>query len=123
VISGVHVVVFTRQAEAVRTFFRDILGLDSIDAGGGWPIFELPAAELAVHPSDEEADRHELYLMCEDLDAAAAALQAKGVELSRPISEQRWGRLTAIQIPGAGEIALYQPRHPSPTWATGASTP
>ena len=122
-ISGVHVVVFTPQAEAVRTFFGDVLGLDSIDAGGGWPIFELPPAELAVHPSDGEAERHELYLMCQNLEATVAALRAKGIELSGPISEQRWGRLAVLQVPGAGEIALYQPLHPSPIHPPGVSTP
>jgi predicted enzyme related to lactoylglutathione lyase len=114
VIAGVHVIVYTPQAEAVRTFFKEVLGLDSVDAGGGWPIFSLPPAELAVHPAGEGADHHELYLMCSDLEATAAALKAKGVELSRPITEQTWGRLTAIQIPGGGEIALYQPTHPRP---------
>jgi predicted enzyme related to lactoylglutathione lyase len=113
VISSVHVVVYSRQAEAVRAFFADVLGWESVDAGGGWPIFALPPAELAVHPADGP-DRHELFLMCTDLDATIGKLKAKGVEVPEPISEQRWGRLTTIQIPGAGTIQLYQPTHPSP---------
>jgi catechol 2,3-dioxygenase-like lactoylglutathione lyase family enzyme len=114
VIDGVHLIVYTPRVEAVQRFFRDVLGLDSIDAGGGWPIFSLPPAELAVHPTGEGQERQEIFLMCGDLEATAAALKAKGVELSSPISEQSWGRLTAIRIPGAGEIALYQPAHPRP---------
>jgi predicted enzyme related to lactoylglutathione lyase len=112
-INAVHVIVYTRQAEAVRAFFAGVLGLDSVDAGGGWPIFALPPAELAVHPTDG-ADGHELFLMCADLDATIAELKAKGVDVSGPITEERWGRLTAVQIPGAGTIQLYQPSHPSP---------
>lgn len=111
-ISSVHIIVYSRQAEAVRAFFADVLGLKSVDAGGGWPIFALPPAELAVHPADGP-DRHELFLMCTDLDATTRELKAKGVEVPRP-REEAWGRLTAIQIPGAGTIQLYQPTHPSP---------
>jgi catechol 2,3-dioxygenase-like lactoylglutathione lyase family enzyme len=123
VISGAHVIVFSRQAEALRAFFSDVLGFDSVDAVGGWPIYALPMAELAVHPADGE-DSHELYLMCDDLEATTKWLKEKGVELSRPVTEQRWGRTTAIQVPGAGEVALYEPKHPRPNYpGTGASTP
>jgi catechol 2,3-dioxygenase-like lactoylglutathione lyase family enzyme len=113
VITGAHAIVFAEDPEAARAFFADALGLSSVDAGGGWLIFALPPAELAVHPADG-ADRHELYLMCDDLDATIAQLRGNGVEIVDDVSEQRWGRTTAIGIPGGGRIALYEPAHPSP---------
>jgi predicted enzyme related to lactoylglutathione lyase len=112
-ITGVHAIVFTPQAERLRAFFRDVLELPSVDAGGGWLIFALPPAEIAAHPA-ETPGKHELYLMCDDLDATVAELEAKGVELAAPISDQGFGRLTAIALPGGGELGLYEPRHPLP---------
>ena len=111
--SGVHAIVFSTAAEAVRAFFRDTLGLPFVDAGEGWLIFALPPAELAVHPADTQ--RHEIYLLCDNLDATVAALEAKGVRLAQPITEQTWGRLTAIALPDGSEIGLYQPTHPRPS--------
>jgi len=109
-ISGIHAIVFSPAAEEVQAFFRDTLGLPHVDAGEGWLIFTLPPAELAVHPAAES--RQEIYLLCDDLDATVAELETKGVRLSHPISEQTWGRLTAVALPGGTEIALYQPTHP-----------
>jgi catechol 2,3-dioxygenase-like lactoylglutathione lyase family enzyme len=111
-IDGVHAVLFSRDAEALRAFFRDVLELPSVDAGGGWPIFALPPAEVAAHPADRPGA--ELYLMTSDLEATVAALRAKGVEPVRPVSDERWGRVTAIALPGGGEVGLYEPRHPVP---------
>ena len=111
-ISGVHTIVFSPAAEKVLAFFRDTLGLPFVDAGDGWPIFALPPAELAVHPAD--ASRHPIYLLCDALDAAVADLEMKGVALAQPITEQSWGRLTAIALPDGSEIGLYQPSHPRP---------
>ena len=113
-ITGVHATVFSPQAEAVRAFCSDVLELDSVDAGVGWLIFALPPAELAAHPSEDGAPRHELYLMCDDLEATMAELGAKGVEFAAPVSAERWGLLTAIALPGGGSLGLYEPRHPSP---------
>jgi catechol 2,3-dioxygenase-like lactoylglutathione lyase family enzyme len=112
-ITGAHAIVYTRDAEADRAFFRDVLGFQSVDAGGGWLIFALPPAELAAHPSDD-GGRHELYLMCDDIDATVAELEGKGVELARPVSDEGFGRLTALVLPGGGELGLYEPRHPVP---------
>ena len=108
-----HAIVFSPQAEKARAFCTDVLGLSSVDAGGGWPIFALPPAELAIHPADG-AGRHELYLMCDDLDATLADLASKGVELAQQVTDQRWGRLAAIRMPDAEELRIYEPRHPSP---------
>lgn len=112
-INGVHAVVFSRDADGVRAFFRDVLEFPSVDAGGGWLIFALPPAELAAHPTDEEA-QHELYLMCDDVHATVDELTGKGVEVTRPVTDEGWGLLTALRLPGGGEIGLYEPRHPKP---------
>ena len=102
----------------MRAFLRDTLGFASVDAGGGWLIFALSPAELAPHPA-EAGDRHELYLMCDDIEATMEELKTKGVEFTRPVSDEGWGLLTAFAIPGGGELALYQPRHPTPAPASG----
>ncbi len=112
-ITGVHAILYTDDAEATRAFFRDVLELDSVDAGGGWLIFALPPAELAAHPA-AAPPRQELYLMCDDLAATIAELRAKGAAVSDDISEQRWGLTTALTVPGAGDVRLYEPRHPRP---------
>lgn len=93
-------------------FFGDVLGLESVDVGGGWLIFALPPGELAVHPGTNS--RHELYLMCSDLDATLDELRGKGVRIGDEIHEQPWGRLATVTLPGGGELSIYQPRHPSP---------
>ena len=111
-INGVHAIVFSGQAGQLREFFADVLGLESVDADGGWPIFALPPAELAVHPGGET--RHELYLMCDDIHATLAELGGKGVEVAREVSDQGWGLMAAIRLPDGGELPIYEPRHPSP---------
>jgi len=112
VITGVHAIVFSPEAAKVRAFFADVLTLPSADAGGGWLIFALPPAELAVHPAD--ASRHELYLMCDDIHATLADLRGRGVEVARDVSDQGWGLLAAIRLPDGTEFPIYQPRHASP---------
>jgi catechol 2,3-dioxygenase-like lactoylglutathione lyase family enzyme len=113
VIAGAHTIIFTEDAEAARAFFRDVLGFPSVDAGHGWLIFALPPAELAFHP-DEGPARHELFLMCHDIERTVQELKGKGVEFVSPISDARFGLMTRLRIPGAGEIGLYEPKHPSP---------
>lgn len=108
-ISGAHVILYSRDAEADRAFFRDVLGFRFVDAGHGWLIFELPPAEAAFHPA-ETGGRHELYLMCDDLEAEMTALRGKGVECSA-VHEERWGSITRIRLPGGGELGLYEPKH------------
>ena len=108
-----HAIVFSAEAEKVRAFFADVLGMPSADAGGGWLIFALPPAELAVHPADGET-RHELYLMCDGIQATLADLRARGVEVAREVSDQGWGLLAAIRLPDGSEFPIYEPRHPLP---------
>jgi predicted enzyme related to lactoylglutathione lyase len=112
-ITGLHAIVFSAEAEKVRAFFADVLGMSSVDAGGGWLIFALPPAELAVHPADGDT-RHELYLMCDDIHATLGELRDKGVAVARDVSDQGWGLLAAIGLPDGSEFPIYEPRHPSP---------
>ena len=109
-ISGAHVVVYSKNAEADRAFFRDVLAFKSVDAGHGWLIFALPPAEVAFHPS--EGNVHELYFMCDDLKAEMISLGKKGVRCSE-VQEARWGSITKIRLPGGGDVGLYQPKHPT----------
>jgi hypothetical protein len=111
-INGGHVILHSRNAEADRALFRDVLKFPYVDVHDGWLIFKLPPAELAVHPA-EENDTHEFWLMTDDLDAEIAALRAAAVECEAP-TQQGWGRVTRIRLPGGGTLGLYQPRHARP---------
>ena len=111
-INGAHAMIFSRETEAVRAFLRDTLEFPSVDAGGGWLIFALPPAELAAHPTEGDL-HHELYLMCDDIQTTVEELTAKGVEFTGPVSDQGFGLVTAIKLPGGGELGLYEPRHPT----------
>jgi catechol 2,3-dioxygenase-like lactoylglutathione lyase family enzyme len=112
-ITGLHAIIYANNADKVRAFLRDVLGLKSVDAGHGWLIFAAPPAELAAHPIEEsEKPHHELYLMCDNLKATMQELATKGVQCSA-VTEARWGSITSIQLPGGGELGLYQPKHPT----------
>lgn len=117
-ISGVHAIIYSKQAEQLREFFRDILKYPSVDAGGGWSIFALPPAELAMHPAEDSY--HELYLMCDDVHALTKTLQSKGIELAMPIADRGWGLVTRLKLPSGDQIGLYQPKHPT---ALGLNAP
>ena len=113
-ITGIHAIVYSERADATRAFFRDVLSLPHVDAGEGWLIFALPPAELAAHPDsppDAPAGHHELFLMCDDVDATVAELSAMGVEFTTDISDQGFGLLTMLRVPGGGQLGLYQPKH------------
>ncbi len=109
-ISGAHVVIYSKNAEADRAFFRDFLGFPSVDAGGGWLIFALPPAEIACHPAAEN-DRHEVYFTCDDVAATVKSLQERTVKCEA-VKDVGWGLLTYFFLPGGGRVGLYQPRHP-----------
>lgn len=108
-IYGAHLVLFSEDADADRDFLATVLGLDSLDAGGGWLIFSLPPAEAAVHPA--EGPGAELYLMCDDLAAEMRLLAERGIVCAE-VEEARWGSVTKIELPGGGQLGLYEPRHP-----------
>jgi catechol 2,3-dioxygenase-like lactoylglutathione lyase family enzyme len=112
-IQGLHAILYAKDADKVRAFLRDVLGLKSVDAGHGWLIFAAPPAELAAHPVDQgEEAHHELFLMCDDLKATINELAGKGVKCGA-VTEARWGSVTTIYLPGGGELGLYQPKHPT----------
>jgi catechol 2,3-dioxygenase-like lactoylglutathione lyase family enzyme len=118
-ITGTHAIIYADDADRARAFFRDVLGWPYVDAHGGWLIFKLPPAELGIHPAGVPGDpatgapsgHHELFLMCDNVEATVADLIAKGVEFTAPIEDQGFGLLARLRVPGAGEIGLYQPKH------------
>lgn len=111
-ISGIHLVIYSKDAEADKAFFRDILKLTNVEVGHGWLIFGLPPSELAVHPAAEN-DHHEIYLMCEDINEFVEKMNAHKIACSE-IQDQSWGQLIHLTLPGGGKLGVYQPRHPSP---------
>jgi catechol 2,3-dioxygenase-like lactoylglutathione lyase family enzyme len=111
-ITAAHIILYSTDAEADRAFIRDVLGLAGVDAGGGWLIFKLPPAEIAVHPTDG-LGKHELYLMCDDIEKTLMELTAQGVTVSEPVSDQGWGQLASIKLPSGADLPIYQPRHPT----------
>ena len=116
-LTGAHLIVFAHDADAARAFFRDVLELPNVDAGDGWLIFESPPSEIALHPGpgwNLDVGNHLLFLMCDDIETTMSELEAKGVEFLEPVSDEGWGLLAHFQVPGAGRMGLYEPRHPSP---------
>ena len=111
-INGGHVILYSKDAEADKAFIKNVLKFPYVDVNQGWLIFKLPPAEIAVHPSDEN-DVHELFLMCDDVQALIADLRKKKVECSE-VDEQRWGSITRLTLPGGGKLGIYQPKHASP---------
>jgi hypothetical protein len=111
-INGSHVVIYSKNPEADRNFLRDVLQFPSVDAGHGWLIFAMPPCEVAFHDS-EHNDKHELFLMCDDVAATLKDLKSKKVKVS-DVNEQRWGKLASLTLPGGGKIGIYEPKHPSP---------
>jgi hypothetical protein len=111
-IIGAHSIVYSTSPDADRGFLRDVLRLSSVDVGEGWLIFGLPPAEVAVHPSTKN-DVHELYLMCDDVEAFVAAMKSHGIACG-PVQNQGWGLLTQLALPGGGKLGVYQPRHARP---------
>ena len=109
---GAHAIVYSTNPDADRAFLRDVLRLPSVDVGHGWLIFGLPPSELAVHPSDK-SQAHELYLMCDDVEAFVAEMQARSIACG-PVMSQGWGLLTQLTLPGGGTLGVYQPRHARP---------
>lgn len=109
-INAVHLMIYSKDAAADRAFLRDVLGLPHVDDGDGWLIFAMPPAELGVHPTDD-AEHHEIMLMCADIETTVADLKGKGVEVTRPVRDDGWGLTTELRLPGGGAIALYQPKH------------
>src|SRR5436189_6062228 len=111
-INGAHIIIYSKDADADKAFFRDILKLNNVDVGSGWLIFALPPSELAVHPSEGNTS-HELYLMCEDVSVFVSEMKKQGISCS-DLQTQPWGVLTSLTLPGGGSVGVYQPRHQRP---------
>ena len=111
-IDGAHTIIYSKDPEADRAFLRDVLALPSVDVGGGWLIFGLPPAEVAVHPSRQNGP-HELYLMCADIKAFVAEMRRHRIRCAR-VKNQGWGLLTQVTLPGGGTLGVYQPSHARP---------
>jgi hypothetical protein len=111
-LTGAHSIIYSTNPEADRAFFRDVLRLPNVDVGHGWVIFGLPPSEVAVHPADDN-NRHELYLMSDDINAFVAQMNAANIPCG-PVQDQRWGLLTEVTLPGGGKLGVYQPRHARP---------
>jgi hypothetical protein len=110
-ISGAHVMIFTQDENADRAFLRDVLEIPCIDSGGGWLIFKLPPAEMGVHSG--ENGFHQIYFICDDVDAFVAKMVEKGVNTD-PISQEDWGRSTGVPLPGGGKLGVYEAHHARP---------
>jgi hypothetical protein len=111
VITGAHVILHARDAHALRGALADAFGWPHVDAGDGWLIFALPPAELAVHPTEDEP-KHELYLMCDDIDGTILDLRERGVDVRGTPADRGWGITAPLALPGDVAVTLYQPRHP-----------
>ncbi|MAG57400.1 MAG: extradiol dioxygenase [Planctomycetes bacterium] len=111
-INGAHVGLYSTDADADRAFLRDVMGMPHVDVGEGWLIFGLPAAEVAVHPA-EESGKHELFFLCEDVEAFVGSMTEKSIECTE-IEDRGWGLLTQMTMPGGHAIGVYQPRHERP---------
>ena len=111
-ITGAHAIIYSENAEADKAFFRDILKLTHVDAGHGWLIFGLPPSELAMHPSPD-SQHHELFLMCDDIHEFVSNMKEHQIICSE-VTDQRWGLLSHLVLPGGGSIGIYQPKHERP---------
>ena len=109
-IDGIHVILYSKKADADRAFLRDVIGFPSVDAGEGWLVFGLPPGELGVHPG-EKNDVHELYLTCPDVAAVVKKLAAKKFKCAPPM-DLDWGILTHVTMPSGAKLGIYQPKHP-----------
>jgi predicted enzyme related to lactoylglutathione lyase len=112
-ITGVHMLVHAEDADTARAFFRDVLGWPHVDAHDGWLIFGTGPSELGVHPTEPGTEHHEISLVCNDIEATVAALTEKGAQFAGGIETRGFGRTIAIDVPGAGQMLLYEPRHPT----------
>lgn len=111
-IVGTHAIIYSKNAEADKEFFKNVLQLTNVDVGQGWLIFGLPPSELAIHPATEN-DRQELYLMCDDIKTFVEEMKKHSITCSEP-QDQGWGILTQLKLPGGGSLGVYQPRHERP---------
>jgi len=113
VINGLHIVIYSKDADKDRAFFKEVLKFPNVDAGQGWLIFTAPPSELAIHPA-KESGKHEAYLMCDNVEEQVKTLEQAGYSCT-PIIDEGWGLLTSFFLPGGGSMGLYEPKHKIPT--------
>jgi catechol 2,3-dioxygenase-like lactoylglutathione lyase family enzyme len=122
-IRGVHTMFYSSEAEALRAFLRDKLGLSAVDVGGGWLIFDLPEADMGCHPVDKgagpPAGTHDISFYCDDVAQTVAELKARGVEFTEPVADRGYGFVTHFKMPGGVRVQLYQPRYSKKPATTG----
>ena len=112
-IIGAHSVIYSTDPEADHRFLRDVLRLPAVDGGGGYLIFGLPPAEASVHPSRKDNLQHELFLLCDSIDAFISEMRKCSVPCG-PVQNEGWGLLTQVTLPGGGRLGVYQPQHERP---------
>jgi hypothetical protein len=117
---GAHSVIYSTNADADRAFLRDVLKLPHVDGGGGYLIFGLPPAEVAVHPFDKN-DVQQFYLMCDNVEALIAEMKKHNIAYA-PVQDEGWGLLTRVTLPGGGTVGVYQPRHARPMSVSAQSS-
>jgi predicted enzyme related to lactoylglutathione lyase len=124
-ITGAHVLLYSTEADKLRAVLRGVFKWKHVDAGGGWLIFALPPAEIGVHPADgptlESGLRHQLSLMCDDIEATIAELKAKGIHVEGEPKDAGYGITVMLKLPGGVEVMLYEPRHAMAVGASSAS--
>ena len=117
-IRGVHTMFYSSEPEKLRAFLRDKLGFPAHDVGDGWLIFDLPEADMGVHPADSRdgarSGTHAISLYCDDIEKTVAELRAKGVEFTGPVEDHGYGMVTHIKVPGGFAVQLYQPKYGKP---------
>jgi hypothetical protein len=116
-INGAHMLLYSHEPEALRAMLRDVFGWPFVDAGGGWLIFALPPAEIGVHPAEgptyESGVRHQVSLMCDDIESTTRDLRARGVGVKGSPVVEEYGVTVMLGLPGGVEVMLYEPRHPT----------
>jgi catechol 2,3-dioxygenase-like lactoylglutathione lyase family enzyme len=114
-IRGVHTMFYTSEAEALRAFLRDKLGLPATDVGDGWLIFDLPEADMGCHPVENgegpPSGTHDISFYCDDIERTVAELTARGVAFTEPVTDRGYGLVTHFRVPGGFAVQLYQPRY------------
>ena len=113
-IRGMHGMFYSTQAAELRAFLRDKLGLNGKDIGDGWLIFDPPAADLGVHPTDGKevpSGTAEISFYCDDIGETVRELTARGVEFTREVEDHGYGYVTYFKVPGGFNVQLYQPKY------------
>jgi catechol 2,3-dioxygenase-like lactoylglutathione lyase family enzyme len=108
-IQGVHAMFYAPNADELRAFLRDKLGLKYSDVGDGWLIFDVPEGEVGCHPAEKRF--HGISFYCDDVHRTVDELKSRGVEFAGPVTDQGWGLVATMRMPGGTGCELYQPKY------------